>query len=392
MKKSNYKWVVLAIVCLAIFSPNYAQYQLAPIAPQLMTTYNLSMTQFSSVFSAPMIPAIFLSLVAGLLVDKFGVKRVISIGLIITAIGICLRVTATDYTTLLIYMILAGVGATFLNSNGAKIMGNYFEPEKISMAMSVFLASATLAMTLGMATTGLYPSIRIAFICAGIISVIGAVLWIVFVKDPKVEEDGIPKAPASIKESLKIVTKNKTIWIVGFCLMGVLACNVAISSFLPTALVGRAIDPVTAGFYASIMTLGSLVGCLTSPIIVSKVGKMKPVMLVLGVIATVGGALFWSAPEGIMLGAGLFVFGAALSGLMPLLMSIPIQLPEIGPEYAGTAGGFTGTLQLLGAVVIPTYIITPIAGPNMNVFFILAGVCMAVTSVLVLFLPELMKK
>lgn len=119
---------------------------------------------------------------------------------------------------------------------------------------------------------------------------------------------------------------------------------------------------------------------------------MKPVMLVLGVIATVGGALFWSAPEGIMLGAGLFVFGAALSGLMPLLMSIPIQLPEIGPEYAGTAGGFTGTLQLLGAVVIPTYIITPIAGPNMNVFFILAGVCMAVTSVLVLFLPELMKK
>jgi NNP family nitrate/nitrite transporter-like MFS transporter len=81
-----------------------------------------------------------------------------------------------------------------------------------------------------------------------------------------------------------------------------------------------------------------------------------------------------------------------MGGLMPLLMSIPVQLPEIGPVYAGTAGGFTGTLQLLGAVVIPTYIAAPIAGNNMRLFFLSGGVCMALVFVLVFFLPEPGKK
>jgi NNP family nitrate/nitrite transporter-like MFS transporter len=73
-------------------------------------------------------------------------------------------------------------------------------------------------------------------------------------------------------------------------------------------------------------------------------------------------------------------------------MSLPVQLDEIGPVYAGTAGGFLATIQLIGAVVVPTYVITPIAGANMNLFFILSGGCMIITMLLIFFLPEVMKK
>jgi NNP family nitrate/nitrite transporter-like MFS transporter len=171
-----------------------------------------------------------------------------------------------------------------------------------------------------------------------------------------------------------------------------MACNVGISSFLPTALVGRGIDSVAAGMYGSIMTIGCLIGTLLGPVIANALGKTKPAMVAFALIAALGGAFFWQLPAGFLLGAGMLVYGAAVSASIPLLMSLPVQLDEIGPVYAGTAGGFLATIQLIGAVVVPTYVITPIAGANMNLFFILSGGCMIITMLLIFFLPEVMKK
>ena len=64
-------------------------------------------------------------------------------------------------------------------------------------------------------------------------------------------------------------------------------------------------------------------------------------------------------------------------------------LPEIGPVYAGSAGGIITTLQVIGAVVVPTFIVTPLAGSNAKVLFGMAALCLALIIVPVLFLPEL---
>jgi hypothetical protein len=64
-------------------------------------------------------------------------------------------------------------------------------------------------------------------------------------------------------------------------------------------------------------------------------------------------------------------------------------LPEIGPVYAGSAGGIIATLMVLGAVLLPTFAITPLAGPNVTVLFSLAALCFALIVLPVLFLPEL---
>jgi hypothetical protein len=77
---------------------------------------------------------------------------------------------------------------------------------------------------------------------------------------------------------------------------------------------------------------------------------------------------------------------------MPLIASMPMLLPEIGPVYAGSAGGIITTLQVVGAVVVPTFVITKLAGSNANVLFGLAALCFVLIIVPVLFLPELGSK
>jgi NNP family nitrate/nitrite transporter-like MFS transporter len=82
--------------------------------------------------------------------------------------------------------------------------------------------------------------------------------------------------------------------------------------------------------------------------------------------------------------------------MMPFFFSMPVQFAEIGPKYAGTGTGLISTIELLGAILLPTYILTPICsgveGINFNLYFILIGVVFAILFFIFLLLPELGSK
>jgi NNP family nitrate/nitrite transporter-like MFS transporter len=385
---NNYRWVILAIACIALFSPTYTQYQLSPLAPQIINDLQLTPGQFTGIFTAPMIPSIFLSLAAGILADKFGIKRVIGIGMLISAAGTCLRIVSRDHLLLFSSMLLTGFGAAFLNANGAKILGSWFPPEKTGSMMGIFLAASTAAMTAGMGTTAMLNGISAAYIIAAVISITAFILWLLFMRNPQ-KQASAEAVNIPLAECLKKVLKNKTVWFAGFCLLFIMGAVVILSSFLPAILAERGIDAVSAGMYGTAVTIGNLLGCLLVPAIAGRLGRNKPLFTALALMAAAGAAFGWQSPKGIMLVLALGVTGIAMGGLMPLLMTIPVQLPEIGPAYAGTAGGFTGTLQLLGAVVIPASIAGPIAGTNMARFFVVAGACMMFVLLFGFCLPEL---
>jgi NNP family nitrate/nitrite transporter-like MFS transporter len=390
-KITNYRWVVLVIACIAIFSPSYTQYQLSPLAPQIISDLGLTPGQFSGIFTAPMIPSIFLSIVAGVLADKFGIKRVIGIGMLMSAIGACLRIVSKDHPLLFSSMVLTGFGAAFLSTNGAKVLGSWFPLENIGVAMGIFLASVTLAMTIAMGNTAMLDETSTAYIIAAVISITAFILWLVFMQNPRKQEK-VEVVSIPLSECLKNVLKNKVVWFVGFCLMFTIGSFVVLTSFLPAILSERGIGAVSAGMYGTAVTIGNFLGCLFIPVIAGRIGRNKPLIYILIIISAAGSAFGWQLPQGFLLVLALGITGIAMGGLIPILMSIPIQLPEIGPAYAGTAGGVVATLQVLSAVIIPTYIIGPIAGTNISIFFTAAGICMIAALISGFGLPELGRK
>jgi len=389
MKKERYRLVILLIACIAMFSPNYAQYQLSPLAPCLMTDLGISNTEFASIFSAPMIPAIFLSLGAGILVDRFGAKKVLGIAMLISSGGLGLRLMANSYTSLFVSMVLVGFSALFLNASGPKILGAWYPPSQIGVSLGVFFAVSTMAMAIGMGTTAMLPSVQSAYWLSFIIGLLALSLWLFFMKSPEQLDDNLHQTPSQpIRHSLKVVLNSGPVWIVGLCLMLIMGGNLIISSFLPTALGQRGIDPVTAGAISSAFMLGSLAGCLLTPALASKFRKLKLLLFILGLIAAIFETFAWQAPIGSVLWLTLFLTGLTLGGMIPLLVSLPIRLPAIGPQYAGMAGGLTATLQLLGAVILPTRLIVPLAGDSMSFIFLGGGICLFLAGVVALFLPD----
>jgi NNP family nitrate/nitrite transporter-like MFS transporter len=116
---------------------------------------------------------------------------------------------------------------------------------------------------------------------------------------------------------------------------------------------------------------------------------MKPYLIIVGILGAAGTFWCWQLPIGPFMVIAMIVAGFLQSALIPMFLSLPMLLPEIGPRYAGSAGGIISTLQVIGAVVLPTFVITPLAGPNATILFGLEAICLALIAIPVLFLPEL---
>lgn len=410
-KQVTGKWAIVALACtvLLLFVPNYAQYQLSPLAHLVMPTYDLDPARFSMLFSAAMIPGVLLSLVAGLLCDRFGAKRVVGLAGIVSAAALIARIFAPDFGTLFACMLVAGILATFLNTNIAKIMGSWFPPEHVSVAVGIGLAGATLSMAVGLGTSALFPSLQAIFVFTAALAVIAVAAWWLFFKDgprsaqgvPASEDSSAPEAegPASpadqpsLSECLKVVLRSRNVWFVGIALGMDMAATMCIITFLPQVLQAtRGFDPTVAGALSSVVTFGTLAGSVLAPVIYGRVGRFKPVAVALAIIAAAGTAFAWQLPEGPVMLVCFFLTGFSLGGLLAMFVSAIVLLPEIGPVYAGTAGGVGATLQLLGAVAIPSYILAPILGTNYSALYGIAGILCLVVAVCAIALPEVLKR
>ncbi len=384
---SPYRWVILFIMWAATFIGVAAQFQVAALAYQIIPDLKLSLSQFSMILSAPMLPAVFFSLPAGVLADRFGVKKVVTVGFIFSIVGVYFRYAANDFWTLFVLMFLAGLSSALLNANVAKLIGAWFPVEQMGTAMGIYFTGAGLGMTAALATSALFPSIKSAFTAAGFVILAIGILWVVFVK---AKPEGAPDLPVMpVTKYIGEVARSKNVWLVGIALMLFMGCNMAFSGNLSNALNGvRGIDPKTAGVMASLVTLGTVVGSLVGPALSDRIGRIKPFLAPVAILGAIVMYLSWATT-----GAAIWVLLAILGFLMgvglPLLMTFPMLLPEVGPVYAGSAGGLIATLQLIGAFFIPAFIIAPLAGTNFNTLFILASLSYLLFGVVTMFLPEL---
>ena len=374
MSKKNRKWLVFTIMCLAYMPGSYAQYQLSVYASELIQSFGLTTSQFSSLFTAPMIVAIFLSFVGGMISDKVGSKKVINISFVIAGIGMIGRVFANSYMPFFLCMALTGFSNMFVNINASKITASWFEQEKLGILMGIFGFCGQLPGAFATATTAvLFDSRTSAFIVSAIFCISVFVLWLLFVKD-KPEDT---------------VLSNKGVWLVSICIMMALGSTVTLSTFMPMALQTMyGIDMKVCGTIASMLTLGNCIGSITGPIVFSKIKNVKVFVSGAAVLSFAGIIMCWRFPSIFVLHILVLYTGIVLGASMPIFLSAPVLLEGLGTKYAGSAAGVISTLQLLGAVLIPTYILTPIAGENYSLLFMLASICMVIMFLCGLLLPQ----
>jgi NNP family nitrate/nitrite transporter-like MFS transporter len=275
-------------------------------------------------------------------------------------------------------MVFTGVAATFFNSNQMKFVGTWFSPAQTGLALGIFVAfnNGSMALSSGIAT--LFSNYNTAFISAGIYAVLIVLAWIVLGKDkPKVPVAAHAEEQPPVLECLKVVIRSKRIWVMAIGMMLFQSAALTLTQFMPSAL--QTSYDMTQGqavTITNVFTFSALIGCLFTAKLFNALKRPRYWFTIFGVIAAVGIAFAWRIPSVPLKIIALSLLGMITLGQTPILTGLPLTFSEIGPKYAGTAGGFSATLMLAANFIIPTFVTMPLAKNNYTKFFIFEAVIM----------------
>lgn len=372
-------FVIVFVTALAQFASTFAQYQLPPIQQEIIAQVGLTQSQYVQCYTAPMLPAVFLALFAGVMVDRMGPKPVIGAALLVSAAGSAARTFCAGYLPYLAAMSLTGFAPAFIHSSSAKIMGQWFPREKVSFAIGLMMVGGSMANFVATSTTALLPSPQSAYYLSTALCVASLILWMFLM--PQTDRN-LPRQKANISTALRHAVQSKTVWLMSICMLFNMGFYMTVASSAPGALQGLGYSPETASLIASALSVGSPIGCLLGSAIAWKSGNPKRFMQAVILAAAISLPLLWDAPSPLVSGAVWLTAGFCYGTCQVTIMAIPARLKEIGQQYAGTAGGLLTTVQMIGAILLPAQVFVPLSHGNYSHLFLFAACSLAVSCLL----------
>jgi nitrate/nitrite transporter NarK len=386
----RYRWVILGIAWVTLLCLYWSWFLVPSLASRLTADLGLSHMQYTLIFTAPVMMGIWCAITAGAAADRFGIRRVVAIAAFLGGAGGLARAFAPNFEVMFIMMCLVGMAAYGSMSNLPKLVAIWFPPKQAGLAAGIYTMSIGLGLTLGLFTAPLFPDWQAAFTIVGIITLVAALLWAILARNaPKGVEIKMPPMISGIKSGLR--SRNiRLICAVYFLYMGVFT---AFSGNFPEALeLIHRITPAAAGAITALLTGAAVLGNLFVPTLSDRLGRRKPFIYAAVVVMPLSLFFAWQLAPGAATWVLVFVGGLSMGALPPVILTLPLELPEIGQEHVGGTTGLMIATHAVGGVVIPLFVISPIVSAgtahNYTIGFLVMMGLIAAAIIPTLFLRE----
>ena len=322
----------------------------------LKEALSLSHGQVGLMFSAPALMVVAMSIPAGIVADKIGVRRAVGIGLVVMVAGAVTRGMVNSYAGLLSSMFIFGGGFAWTFTNLPKIVSTFAGRAKAVVTMGLVNSGMPVGTALGMALTipvilPITRSYQGAFLVWSIPTVIVAILWWVIVREPQPNKrlGGFPK-PAKTQASFRTVIRNKNVILISALMFLHQFFIWSWTGWAPTLLMLKGASPGLAGLIASMTIWVIIPTFLLMPGLSYKLGLRKPFLWIPSVVLAF---IAWLATQASVLVSWFIMAlaGVAAATRFTTLFTLPIEI--MPGEDVGTASGVMLSLGYTGAVIGP---------------------------------------
>jgi len=306
-----------------------------------MEDLQLTYTQIGLIGGAWPFVYIFVSYPAGLFIDRFGTHKSLLLGSILIALSAALSGFAVDFVTLYLAVAIFGVGGPLISVGLPKLISLWFTGKERGTAAGVYVTGPSAGGMVALFITNsvmlpLLDTWKNVYLIYSLIGFSIAVVWL-FLGRRSPPSESSSQTSVTLKDMLKIL-KCVNVWLIVIASLAFFIGAGGLGVWLPKIFELKGMTPAFAGFMASFLSFSRIIGSLIIPRASYLVGSKKLVISVCLLIAGIS-TFFMTTGSGLIMWIGTLLSGISLAGLMPLMLVIFMDMPEVGSKYMGAAGG-----------------------------------------------------
>jgi MFS family permease len=190
-QKSTFRYLVLVLVFLNMLFIMIAVNCVPPLFTEIVEQIPLSKAQMGSIMGVVTLASLFLAPIGGAIADKIGCRWTLGGSCLIVVISGGLRAFAVSPFQFIGLMFIFGIGAALFSPAVPKALGMWFPSNELARANGIVFTSMGIGAAIAMATATSFMSPNFGgwsgtMLVLGGISLVMAILWMIFYRDQKV--------------------------------------------------------------------------------------------------------------------------------------------------------------------------------------------------------------
>jgi sugar phosphate permease len=330
----------------------------APLSPFLLESLHLSRVQVGFLLPALYLGGVMMSLPAGWLTDRLGIRLTLALGLILTGTMVALATTSQRILTLLALLCIGGFGMSAMNPASGKAVLEWFSQRERGLAMGIKQTGFTLG---GVAGALILPPIasnwgwRHALVVAGAASVASALLVVITYRSPSGVRSTVPTEQPRLAEIKPFLRRPGVLVVFGSGLALSLVQSSLTAYLVLYAKETFAISAVAAGRLLALAQIGGTAARLVWGFVSDRFfgGRRRPGVVIntlIGALACI--ILAFGEQLSPSLAAVLAVVaGAGTFGWVGLYFALVAEIG--GARYAGLLTGAAVSFAWSGVLIGP---------------------------------------
>jgi MFS family permease len=346
------RWFILAVLFIARFALGYQFQSAGSAAPFLIHDLDVDYAQVGILIGAFILPGVAVSIPSGLLIQRFGDKRVVMAGMALMVAGGLLAGVSDTYHAILAGRVLSGIGGAVLVVVMLKMIIDWFADKELFLGMAVFIIGWPVGIAAAQATQSRIAELQswqTVFISSAALVALALLLMLLFYRLPP----GHGQAPAAERRGLTrsevgMVCLAGTIW------MFLNGAYLVMLSFGPAHLIEQGMPIAQADSVVSLMSWVFIFALPLGGYVANRYNVPDQIMVGGLVASIILGAFIPFSPAPLLTFA---LFGIALALATPVVGALPAETleprargPGFGVYYLWYFGGMPILIALAGVL------------------------------------------
>lgn len=350
------RFTILGLILAAQTLANIGPLGIPAIAKLIREDLGLTLTQAGSFLSAYYIGPILMSMPAGTMADRWGIKRTLILGQVVIAAGLMAVSGAGSYATLIVLMIVAGFGYGMLNPTSTKAVMAWFPPAQRATVIGLKQVGLPFGGALGaalMPALALAVGWRLAVVTSALVILSTAIASLLLYRDPA----DLAPPMAGPRTAFRAVLLTRDLWLVAIATLVFAGVQTVFMAFLVLYLTDVVALPLlAAGRYLALAQVAGMAGRIIFGVLSDRTfgGRRRTPLALAGIgsaTCSVAVAMIGPATSALTLALIALVFGFCGIGWNGVQHTLMAELA--GARSAGTAVGLGLAVSSLGVTLGP---------------------------------------